>query len=127
MRYAETDQMGVVYHSNFLIWMEVARVEFCRHIGVDYREMEGVDGVVIAVIEVTCRYLSPARFDDEIVVALRVVGSSPRILKFAYEMTCAADGRVVARAETVHMYLGRETFRPVRLPEKYWIPFGVRA
>ncbi len=58
VRYAETDQMGVVYHANYLIWMEIARVEFCDHMGFDYREMEQ-EGVVIAVVEARCRYLYP--------------------------------------------------------------------
>src|SRR5580700_4209940 len=71
-RYAETDQMGIVYHANYLIWMEVARVEYCRALGFDYREMEIGDGVLLAVCESHCRYLSPARFDEEISICTTV-------------------------------------------------------
>ena len=126
MRYAETDQMGVVYHANYLVWMEVARVEYCRHLGFEYREMERTDGVVIAVVEATCRYLNPARFDDEIVIALSVKESNTKLLRFHYEMRQELDGTPVARAETVHLYLSSENFRPIRLPEEYHLAFRVK-
>ncbi len=126
VRYAETDQMGVVYHANYLIWMEVARVEFCRHIGFDYREMEQ-DGVVIAVIEAHCRYLFPARFDDEIVIGISVAESTVRTLRFQYDLRRAGDDRKIARGETMHLYLSKSDFRPIRLPVKYHAGFRVRA
>lgn len=68
VRYAETDQMGVVYYANYLVWMEVGRVELCRACGFNYREMEEQAGVFLAVAEATCRYASPARYDDEVTV-----------------------------------------------------------
>ncbi len=125
VRYAETDQMGVVYHANYLVWMEVARVDWCRAIGFDYREMEAVDGVVIAVVEVNCRYLYPARFDDEIAIRIEVKESTSKLMRFHYDMWRAGDGREVCKAETVHLYLSRERFRPIRLPQKYRAAFGV--
>ena len=66
VRYAETDQMGVVYYANYLVWMEVARVEYCSAIGFRYKDMEMEDGVLLAVVEAQCRYHSPARFDEEV-------------------------------------------------------------
>ena len=71
VRYAETDQMGIVYHANYLVWMEMGRVELCRTIGVRYRDMEEQDGILLTVAEVQCRFLSPARYDDEVVLARR--------------------------------------------------------
>ena len=68
VRYAETDQMGVAYYANYLVWMEVARVEHCRALGFDYRDMEREGGAFLAVTEASCRYRSPARYDDEVVV-----------------------------------------------------------
>ncbi len=68
MRYAETDQMGVVYYANYLIWMELGRAEYCRSAGIRYRDMEVDDGVLLAVVEAHCRYLHPARYDEEIAV-----------------------------------------------------------
>ena len=78
VRYAETDQMGVVYYANYLIWMEVGRVEYCRAAGIRYRDMEDDDGILLVVAEANCRYLAPARYDDEVRIAnLR----SPRPLR----------------------------------------------
>src|SRR5258708_3369655 len=68
VRYSETDQMGIVYYANYLVWMEVARVEYCQAIGFRYRDMELEDGIVLAVVESNCRYISPARFDDEVII-----------------------------------------------------------
>ena len=68
VRYAETDQMGVVYYANYLVWMEIGRVELCKSLGFNYRDMERDDGIYLAVADVACRYRAPARFDDEITV-----------------------------------------------------------
>jgi acyl-CoA thioester hydrolase len=124
VRYAETDQMGVVYHANYLVWMDVARVEFCRNLGFAYREMEQ-DGVVIVVVEARCRYLQPARFDDEIIILIRATESTVKSLRFEYEMRREEDGRKVATGETMHLYLDKQNFRPTRLPQKYHAAFGV--
>src|SRR3954471_10438065 len=86
VRYAETDQMGIVYHANYLVWMEMGRVELCRELGVRYREMEAVDGVFLTVAEAQCRFLSPARYDDEVLVRTVVARTTTRILEFAYEV-----------------------------------------
>jgi acyl-CoA thioester hydrolase len=120
VRYAETDQMGVVYHANYLVWMEVARVEFCAAAGFRYREMEQ-DGILIAVAEAHCRYLSPARFDDEVEIRTTVAEANRRFVTFDYEMLCG--GRRMASGQTRHIFLSRE-FRPVRLPEKYLAMFA---
>src|SRR4051812_2627165 len=66
VRYAETDQMGIVYHANYLIWMEMGRVELCRELGIRYRDMEQEDGVLLTVAAANCRFVYPARYDDEI-------------------------------------------------------------
>ncbi len=122
VRYAETDQMGVVYYANYLVWMEVARVEFCKAIGFSYKEMELDDGIFLAVAESHCRYVSPARFDDEVTVATSVPAANRRLVTFDYEMTCG--DRRVAVGRTRHVFLGRD-LRPVRLPLKYTEMFGL--
>lgn len=122
VRYAETDQMGIVYYANYLVWMEVARVDYCRAIGFHYREMEGEDGILLAVAESHCRYLSPARFDEEIAIVTTAPEANRRMVTFDYEMTC--EGRRVARGQTRHIFLNRE-LRPVRLPDKYAGLFGI--
>ncbi len=120
MRYAETDQMGVVYYANYLVWMEVARVEYCQAIGFRYREMEIEDGIFLAVCESYCRYVSPARFDDQVVISTLVTDISRRFVSFDYEMTI--EGRRVATGRTRHIFLSRD-LRPVRLPDKYFDQF----
>jgi acyl-CoA thioester hydrolase len=123
VRYAETDQMGVVYYANYLIWMEVGRVEFCRSSGIRYREVEA-EGFLLAVAESNCRYVSPARYDDEVVVSTTLGDPSPRMPRFDYVIVDAATGRKLAEGYTKHIWCGPD-FRPKRLPEKYWQAFGV--
>jgi acyl-CoA thioester hydrolase len=124
VRYAETDQMGIVYHANYLVWMEVGRVAYCKARGFEYKQMELQDGVFLAVAEARCRYSSPARFDEEVVIRTWVEESNPRMVRFAYEMLLAEGGRKLATGETKHIFLGRN-LRPCRLPEKYRESFGV--
>src|ERR1035441_4036210 len=80
VRYAETDQMGVVYYANYLVWMEVGRVEYCKACGFEYKQMELEDGVFLAVAEARCRYASPARFDEEVVIRTWVGEANPRMV-----------------------------------------------
>lgn len=122
-RYAETDQMGVIYHSHYVIWFEVGRVELCRSLGVRYRDMER-EGVLLAVAEVNCRYLSPVRYDDEIALKAWVESATTRMIKFGYEVRLAESGRLAARGYTKHLFCNRELQR-IRLPERYWAAFGI--
>jgi acyl-CoA thioester hydrolase len=122
VRYAETDQMGIVYYANYLVWMEVARVDFCRAIGFHYKNMELDDGVLLAVAESHCRYVSPARFDEEITITTTVPDVNRRFVSFHYEMAC--EGRKVATGKTRHVFLSRK-LRPIRLPDKYATVFGI--
>jgi acyl-CoA thioester hydrolase len=124
VRYAETDQMGVVYYSNYLVWMEIGRVEFCKALGFNYREMEREDGILLAVAESHCRYHAPARFDDEIVVATRIEQAHPRMVTFTYEMRLAEDRRKLASGYTRHIIVNR-AFERTRLPGKYFTLFGL--
>src|SRR5579872_5039125 len=112
VRYAETDQMGIVYHANYLIWMEVGRVEYCRAAGLNYRDLERDDGILLIVAEANLRYISPARYDDEILVRTRVAAAHSRILRFAYEILDKTTGRMLATGETKHVFTDRE-HRPV--------------
>jgi acyl-CoA thioester hydrolase len=117
VRYAETDQMGVVYHSNHFIWFEVGRVEFLRELGLSYREMEENDHCGIAVVEAKCRYRAPARYDDEIVIRTRLLNVRESVIHFGYEL-CRADGLLLAEGETTHIVIDRD-MNVTPLPEKY--------
>jgi len=118
VRYAETDQMGVVYHANYLVWFEIGRTDFCRAQGFAYREMEEHDGLFIMVAEAKCRYKAPARYDDEIRVLTRLRDVRKRVLVFGYEVYRTPDEELLAEGETVHVITDREG-RPRVLPEKY--------
>jgi len=124
VRYAETDQMGVAYYANYLVWMEVGRVEYCRSVGFRYKDMEAEDGVLLAVVEAHCRYLHPARYDDQVLVRTWIEEASPRMVRFGYEMLLAEGGRKLATGQTKHLFCNRQ-MKPARLPEKYRPLFGL--
>lgn len=117
VRYAETDQMGVVYHANYVVWMEVARVEAMRAAGVNYSEMEA-EGLRVAVLGVTVDYKVAARYDELVNVTMRVVELQSRMMKIAYEMHRDGDGVLLATGETRHLFIDF-AMKPTRLPEKY--------
>ena len=124
VRYAETDQMGVVYYANYMVWMEVGRVALCKSRGLDYRDLER-EGVLMAVVEVNCRYHAPARFDDEVVVRTWIEGANPRVIRFAYEMRLVSEDRKLASGFTRHVLVDRQ-FQRIRLPQKYFPVFGLK-
>ena len=118
VRYAETDQMGVVYYANYFVWMEIGRVELVRSRGIDYRDLERDEGLYLAVVDAHCRYLYPARYDQEIVVETEVARSTSRVIEFAYRIRSADPDRLLAEGSTRHIWVNRE-WRPSRLPERY--------
>ena len=118
VRYAETDQMGVVYHGNYFIWFEVGRVELMRALGVEYKKMEKEDDCHIVVADAHCRYHQPALYDEELRVRTRIAESRNRLVKFTYELLRDSDGTVLATGHTTHVICGSNG-RPKLLPEKY--------
>ena len=116
MRYAETDNMGVVYYANYLVWFEVGRTDLLRQAGWSYREMES-DGFSLPVIEAHCEYRQSARYDDDIEVRTKGELLSPVRLRFDYEVVRPADGVTIAHGHTVHASLDRGG-RPCRLPAR---------
>ena len=118
VRYAETDQMGVVYHSNHLVWFEIGRVELMRQLGFSYRDMERDDGCFIAVAEVKCRYRAPVRYDDEVVVRTWLKGVRESVVQFTYELVRAENGALLAEGETTHIVTDAN-MKVAALPEKY--------
>ena len=118
VRYAETDQMGVVYHSNYLIWFEVGRTDLIRALGLDYRSMEQEEGVGIAVVEATCRYKAPARYDDELIVRTTLAGIRGSVVRFTYALHRAADELLLCEGATTHVVVGTDMKR-APMPERY--------
>jgi acyl-CoA thioester hydrolase len=120
VRYAETDQMGVVYYANYFIWFEIGRVELLRQLGFQYKEMEVQDDCHIPVVEATCRYKSPARYDDELLLETTVVALRRTVIKFGYRLLRLENEALIllAEGETTHVTVNR-SMRKVRLPQKY--------
>ena len=118
VRYAETDQMGVVYHANYLIWMEIGRVELVRSRGFNYKDLEHTEGILLSVVEAQCRFLYPARYDDEILVETEVTRANARLIEFGYEIRSAASQRLLVTGSTKHCWLNRD-MKPTKLPPRY--------
>lgn len=118
VRYAETDQMGIVHHSNYLVWFELGRSEFCRARGFSYKEMEEKDNALMVVAEVYCRYKSPAFYEDLLSIRTKLTEVRSRSVRFTYEIFRASDGAILAEGETHHLVTDNEK-RVRKLPEIY--------
>ena len=116
VRYADTDQMGVVYYANYLVWFEVGRTELLRARGWSYREMEAT-GVGLPVIEATCKYHRPSQYDDEL--EIRTHGSliSPVRLQFDYDIVRCGDRARLVSGQTLHAAVNTQG-RACRLPDR---------
>jgi acyl-CoA thioester hydrolase len=107
VRYAETDQMGIVYYANYLVWFEIGRVELLRSLGLAYSQLEKDHQCILPVVEATCRYKSPARYDDQILIETRPSLLRRSVLKFAYRIFRKGhegeQPKLLAEGETVHV------------------------
>jgi len=121
--YGDTDQMGVVYYANYLRYFEFARSELLRAHGRSYREMEA-EGLSLPVVEATCRYVAPARYEDLLLVGIEVPAVTRVTLTFRYQVTREGESDVLCTGTTIHACLGKGG-RPARLPE--WVASMVTA
>ena len=117
VRYAETDQMGVAYYANYLVWFEVGRSQYCHDCGFSYRDMERESGLFMIVAEARCRYRTPARYEDDLLIKTRATEVTRRTLRFGYEIL-RADGARLATGETLHVLINAAG-RPSSFPDKY--------
>jgi acyl-CoA thioester hydrolase len=116
VRYAETDQMGMVYYANYLVWMEIGRTDFCRECGFTYRDLEHQEQTYLTVAEATCRYLAPARYDDPIVVETEMTRAKSRLVEFSYRIKSGST--LLAQGRTIHIVIGTDG-KPRSLPPRY--------
>lgn len=114
VRYQETDNMGVVYYANYLVWFEVVRTEYLRAFGVRYADLEK-KGIYLIVASASCQYKSPARYDDIVKVKTWISEARNTSLKFEYKLH--AGERLVATGESVHVFTNK-SFKPIRIPEE---------
>jgi len=118
VRYAETDQMGIVHHSNYLVWFELGRSEFCRARGFSYKEMEEKDNALMVVAESYVRYKSPAFYEDVLTIRTKIGEVRSRAVRFIYEIYRASDATLLAEGETMHLVTDEN--KKVRImPENY--------
>ncbi len=118
VRYAETDQMGVVHHSNYLVWFELGRSDFCRARGFSYKDMEEKDDALMVVAEAYCRYKSPAFYEDIVIIRTKLAEIRSRSVQFVYEVFREADDLLLAEGETLHLVTDKN--KKVRsLPSQY--------
>jgi len=118
VRYAETDQMGIVYYANYLVWFEVGRVAWCKAKGFHYRDMEEQEGKFMTVAQASCRYKAPARFEDDILIRTAVASATEKVVHFTYEIRNKETGQLLATGETVHVVTDAQV-RPARIPARY--------
>ena len=113
VRYKETDQMGIAHHSNYIVWFEIGRTDLCRAVGIPYAEIER-RGYILVVTEISCRFRTPFRYDDEILIRTSVAEIASRAMRFSYELYDAEATDLRASGFSSHMWLDRESRRPVR-------------
>jgi acyl-CoA thioester hydrolase len=122
VRYAETDQMGIVYYANYLVWFEIGRVELLRSLGFSYSQLEIEHQCILPVVEATCRYRAPARYDDEILIETSPALLRGSVLKFAYRVLrkspAGDEQKLLAEGETVHVVCDGQ-LNKILLPEQY--------
>ncbi len=118
VRYAETDQMGVVYYANYLVWFEVGRVAWCDARGFRYSDLEEKHDRMMMVAEATCRYKAPARFEEELVIRTAVGRATDKVIRFHYEVRRKGTGELLASGESAHVVVDG-ALRPARLPAEF--------
>ena len=116
VRYAETDQMGMVYYANYFVWMEIGRTDFCRECGFRYADLEREEQAFLPVAEADCRYRSPARYDDEITVETTIERLNRRLVEFSYKIKTA--DALLAGGRTLHVIMGADG-KPRSMPDRY--------
>jgi len=113
VRYAETDQMGVVYHANYLVWLEMGRTQLIKDLGFDYAGLER-QGYLSPVLDVSIQYKQSVRYGEDVTVATWIDTYSRLKTVYGYEIR-KTDGSVAATAKTMHTLVSKETFRPIAL------------
>ncbi len=115
VRYSETDQMGVVYYANYMVWFEMVRTEFFRNNGMSYRDLEKKDKIFLPVVEVSCKYKIPLKYDDKITVAAKLVEMGVSRIVFEYEIR--RGDKLTTTGVTKHVFINEKGL-PVRVPAK---------
>jgi acyl-CoA thioester hydrolase len=123
VRYKETDQMGIAHHSNYLVWFEIGRTDLCRRTGIPYDEIER-RGYLLVVTEIACRYRTPFRYDEEVLIRTSVGEVASRAMRFEYELYDASGEELRATGYSSHLWLDKTTRKPTRADGGVMEAFG---
>jgi acyl-CoA thioester hydrolase len=118
VRYAETDQMGIVHHSNYYVYFEAAREDFIAGAGISYKDMED-SGIMMPIVETQCKYTEGAKYADRLIVETTIDELSPAKVALQYSVIRELDGKVLSRGKTVQAFVDKNTFRIINLKKKY--------
>lgn len=114
VRYAETDQMGIVHHSNYYVYFEAAREDFILGAGISYKEIEG-KGIMMPLVETQCRYIEGAKYADELIIETSLQELSPVKVVLEYKVIRVKDGRLISKGKTVQTFVDSDSFKIVNL------------
>ena len=117
VRYSETDMMGIVHHSRYYPWFEIARGEFIKEIGLSYGDMEKM-GILLPLTETYCKYIQGLTYEDEIIITCRIEKLSVARVSFLYEVIRKKDMVKVSEGRTVHGFVDRN-MRPINMKKDY--------
>lgn len=117
VRYVETDQMGIVHHSNYYAWFEVGRTEFIKDSGMTYTEIEK-EKIMFPVVESGCKYIEGAKYEDKLIIETFIEKLTPAKAIFSYNIIRERDNKILAKGSTTHAFVDSETFRVVNLKKK---------
>jgi acyl-CoA thioester hydrolase len=118
VRYAETDQMGIVHHSNYYVYFEAAREDFIQGASIKYKDMEDA-GVMMPLVETQCKYYEGAKYADRLIVETTMEELSPVKVTLQYNVIRETDGKLLAKGKTVQTFVDKNTFKIVNLKKKY--------
>ena len=118
VRYVETDKMGIVHHSKYYVWFEVARDEFIEKLNITYKEMEDM-GIMMPIIETHCKYIQGAKYGDEVLIKIHIEEITGVKVVFQYEVYRASDNQILATGNTVQAFVSSKEFRIINIKRKY--------
>jgi acyl-CoA thioester hydrolase len=118
VRYAETDQMGVVHHSNYYVYFEAAREDFIADAGIRYKEMEDL-GIMMPLVETHCKYIEGAKYDEMLTVETSLEELSPAKINLQYTVIREIDGKILAKGKTILAFVDKESFKVLNLKRRF--------
>jgi acyl-CoA thioester hydrolase len=118
VRYAETDQMGIVHHSNYYVYFEAAREDFIIGAGISYKDIEDM-GIMMPLVETQCRYLEGAKYPDNLIIETSLEELSPAKVALQYNVIRETDGKLLSKGKTIQAFVDSKTFRIVNLKKKH--------